>query len=88
MKFTINKKFILAKVEEKEKINLYTLVDNDNYEKITTIGVKPELKIEERSLVEAEVSIRTQSERFELKNNEKKYVEVASFFVSKIQKVK
>ncbi|CAM4361850.1 MULTISPECIES: hypothetical protein [Bacillus cereus group] len=88
MKFTINKKFILAKVEEKEKVNLYTLVDNDNYEKMTAIGVKSESKIEERSLVEAEVSIRTQSERFELKNNEKKYVEVASFFVSSIQKVK
>lgn len=88
MKFAINKKYILVKVEEKEKVNLYTLVDNETYEKVRTIGVKPELKIEERSLVEVEINIRIESERFDLKNNEKKFVEVASLFITSIKKVK
>ncbi|HFK1501377.1 TPA: hypothetical protein ACGXMW_005835 [Bacillus paranthracis] len=88
MKFTINKKFILVRVEEKEKVNRYTLVDNETCQKVQTIGVKPENKIEERSLVEAEVTVRLQSERFELKNNEKKFVEVANLFISSIKKVK
>lgn len=88
MKFTISKNYILVKTEEKEKVNRYTLVDNETYEKITTIGVKPNVNIEERALVKAEISVRIKNERLELKNNEKKYLEIASLFISSIEKVK
>lgn len=86
MKFTISKKFILGKVEEKETVNLYTLLDADTLDKFTSIGGKFK-DLVERETYEVEISIRMYPERFETKSGERKYLDVANTFVSKISKV-
>lgn len=86
MKFTISKKFILGKVEEKETVNLYTLLDVDTLDKFTSIGGKFKDLIE-RETYEVEISIRMYPERFETKSGERKYLDVANTFVSKVSKV-
>ena len=85
MRFTISKKFILGKVEEKETVNLYTLLDVDTFDKIISIGGKFNDLIE-RETYEVELSIRMYPERFETKSGERKYLDVANTFVSKISK--
>lgn len=85
MKFTINKKFILGKVEEKETVNLYTFLDVDTLDKFTSIGAKQKDLIE-RETYEVEISIRMYAERFETKSGERKYLDVANTFISKISK--
>lgn len=85
MKFTISKKFILGKVEEKETVNLYTLLDVDTFDKIISIGGKFN-DLVERETYEVELSIRMYPERFETKSGERKYLDVANTFVSKISK--
>ena len=85
MKFTISKKFILGKVEEKETVNLYTLLDVDTFDKIVSIGGKFN-DLVERETYEVELSIRMYPERFETKSGERKYLDVANTFVSKISK--
>jgi len=86
MKFTISKKFILGKVEEKETVNLYTLLDVDTFDKIISIGGKFN-DLVERETYEVELSIRMYPERFETKSGERKYLDVANTFVSRISKV-
>ncbi|RYI24972.1 hypothetical protein EVU96_25275 [Bacillus infantis] len=88
MKFTIKKKFMLAKIDEKEKVNLYTLLDTDTFEKFTSIGTKVLKNIEERTIVEAEVTIRTSPENFILKSGETKWVETCNTFITELKAVK
>ncbi|BCD33086.1 hypothetical protein BC30102_p122 (plasmid) [Bacillus cereus] len=87
MKFVINKKFMVAKIDEREKVNLYTLLDVDTFEKFISIGTKTIEDIEERVIVEAEISIRTYPERFALKTGETKFVETINTFVTELKKV-
>ena len=87
MKFDINKQFIVLKVDEKATVNLYTLIDAESGDKVVSIGVK-EGSLSNRDLVDATLSIRTQNEKFETKNDGVKYVETLNTFVSKISKVK
>lgn len=85
MKFTITKKFILAKAVDKGTVNLYTLLDVEDFSKIVAIGVKTVHPLPERALVEVDINLRTKSNRFELKTGETKYVEEASTFVSSVK---
>ena len=88
MKFTINKKFILGKVEEKETVNLYILLDVDTLDKFVSIGGKfKDLTLTERKIYDVEFTIRLSSERFETKYGEKKYLDVANTFISKLEEV-
>lgn len=85
MKFTISKKFILGKVEEKENVNLYTFLDIDSFDKFISIGGKFK-DLVERETYEVEILIRMYPERFETKSGERKYLDVANTFVSKMSK--
>lgn len=87
MKFEINKKFILLKADEKSTVNLYTLIDIESGDKFISIGTK-EPGLMSRDLVDVIISIRTQNEKIETKNDGVKYVESLNTFVSKISKVK
>ncbi|MFU8692669.1 hypothetical protein ACNA6I_22865 [Rossellomorea sp. FS2] len=85
MKFEIEKKYLVLKVEEKANVNLYTLIDNETGDKVVSIGVK-EKSIKNFDFSKVLITIRTQTEKFETKNGVK-YVEVLNTFVSKIEKV-
>ncbi|WP_404428054.1 hypothetical protein LG296_21260 (plasmid) [Ureibacillus chungkukjangi] len=86
MKFTINKKFILGKVEEKGTVNLYTLLDVDTLDKVVSIGGKFK-DLTERKTYDVEITIRMSAERFETKSGERKYLDVANTFISKFEEV-
>lgn len=85
MKFTVSKKFIIGKVEEKDSVNLYTLLDVETLDKFVSIGGKFK-DLVERETYEVEISIRMYPERFETKSGERKYLDVANTFISKISK--
>lgn len=87
MRFDINKQFIVLKVDEKKTVNLYTLIDSETGDKVVSIGVK-ETELKDRDLVDVTLSIRTQNEKFDTKDDGVKYVEILNTFVSKISKVK
>ncbi|CAM4357088.1 hypothetical protein BAQ46_15960 [Bacillus paranthracis] len=88
MMFTITKKFILAKVEEKQKCNMYTLLDTENHNKSVLFGAKTEEIFEELKVVEIDMNVRIQNEKFTLYNSEKVYKDTATMFVTDIRKVK
>ncbi|HEF5239114.1 hypothetical protein [Bacillus mobilis] len=88
MKFTLTKKFILAKVEEKTKMNLYYLLDLENYDKTVVLGARIDETFEERSIVEVDIDMRIQNQRFDLMNGEKKYTDTVSMFLSSIRQTK
>lgn len=81
MKFIVTKKFMIAKIEPKGTVNLYTLLDSETFEKFVSIGTQDTKNIQERDIVEAEIAIRTSPERFVLKTGEVKFVEVANTFI-------
>lgn len=86
MKFIVNKKFILGKVEDKGTVNLYTFLDADTLDKFVTIGGKFK-DLVERKTYAVELTIKMYPERFETKSGERKYLDVANTFVSKIDEV-
>jgi hypothetical protein len=85
MKFSVTQKFLIGKVEDKGNVNLYTLLDTD-FNKLVAVGVKED--IGERSLVEVELVITTNSEKFELKNGQFKFVNAANLFIKSLKVVK
>ncbi|GAB6621266.1 hypothetical protein [Bacillus paranthracis] len=88
MKFTLTKKFILGKIDEKNKANIYYLLDTETLDKTVLLGAKIPETFEERSVVEVDIDMRIQNQRFDLVNGEKKYTDTASMFLSAIRKVK
>jgi hypothetical protein len=88
MKFTLTKKFILGKIDEKNKANIYYLLDTETLDKTVLFGAKIPETFEERSVVEVDIDMRIQNQRFDLVNGEKKYTDTASMFLSAIRKVK
>lgn len=87
MQFEINKKFILLKVEEKSKVNLYTLIDNESGDKVVAVGVKNNNFVM-LDRVDVTLSFKTQNQKFDTKNDGVKFVETLNVFVSRISKVK
>lgn len=87
MIFKITKSFILGKVEEKNKANIYYLLDTETLDKTVVLGIKTEEVFQERSIVEVDIDMRIQKERFNLINGEKKYADTVSMFLSAIRKV-
>jgi hypothetical protein len=88
MKFTLTKKFILGKIDEKNKANIYYLLDTETLDKTVLFGAKIPETFEERSVVEVDIDMRIQNQRFDLVNGKKKYTDTASMFLSAIRKVK
>ncbi|PYH25275.1 hypothetical protein US8_03938 [Bacillus altitudinis] len=80
MKFTIQGYYVVAKVEEKGKVNLYTLLDEVRFEKIVLIGNKVE-GIEGLDLVEAEIYLTIKAERKKL------FINNANLFLRNLSKV-
>lgn len=87
MKFTIKKTFLLAKVDEKAKVNLYTLLDVETFDKVIVIGTK-DTDVVEKDTVQAEISFSLTNEKLILSTGETRYVDVAQKFVTSIGKVK
>lgn len=87
MVFTITKKFILAKVEEKKKSNLYHILDTETHAKSVVIGIKTDEEIKELTIVEADIDVRIQKEKFDLITGEKKYKDTATLFLTSIRSV-
>lgn len=85
MKFVISKRFILGKVEQKSSVNLYTFLDLDTLDKFVSIGGQFK-DLQERESYDVEIVIRMSPERFETKQGEKKYLDVANTFISNIKK--
>lgn len=86
MKLNIERIYIVLKVEEKKTVNLYTLVDAENGDKIVSIGVK-EADVKELDLVNATITFKSENERINTGEGVK-YVEVLNTFVAKVSKVK
>lgn len=87
MKFIIEKNFMVLKVEEKAKFDLYTLIDLEQGDKVTAIGAKAKEKISKMDVVAAVINVTLKSEKFETKKDGDKYVQTANTFVSDVQKV-
>ncbi|MFA1512446.1 hypothetical protein ACDN41_24745 [Priestia aryabhattai] len=86
MKFTIQGYYVVAKVEEKGKVNLYTLLDEVRFEKIVLIGNKVE-GIEGLDLVEAEIDLTIKAERIEAAEGKKLFINNANLFLRNLRKV-
>ncbi|MEK0086176.1 hypothetical protein [Benzoatithermus flavus] len=78
------KKFLVAKIEEKANVNLYTLLDLDNFDKITTIGVKADVK--EREVVETKIRISLKRLSFKDEKGQQIWVDVADTFLVDIRR--
>jgi len=87
LKIDIKKRFILLNVIEKATVSLYTLIDSETGDKCVSIGVKED-NLNNRDLVDVTLSLRTQREKVDTKNDGVKYFEVLNTFVSQIEKVK
>mgnify|MGYP001191716681 CR=1 FL=1 len=79
------KKFLVAKIEEKTNVNLYTLLDLDNYDKLTTIGIKSD-DVKEREVVEAKIRISFKRLSFKDDKQGQVWVDVADTFVVDIRR--
>jgi hypothetical protein len=79
------KKFLVAKIEEKTNVNLYTLLDLDNFDKITTIGVKVD-DVKEREVVEAKIRISLKRLSFKDEKGQQIWVDVADTFLVDIRR--
>ncbi|AUO12205.1 hypothetical protein [Priestia megaterium] len=86
MKFIVQGSYVVAKIEEKEKVNLYTLLDNKRYEKIILIGNKVKgIKIWD--IVDAEIDLKIVSERIETIEGKTIFVNTANSFLKSMKKM-
>ncbi|QIZ40512.1 hypothetical protein BHV55_01950 [Bacillus sp. RZ2MS9] len=86
MKFTIQGRYVVAKVEEKGKVNLYTLLDSNRFEKMVLIGNKVE-GINNLDLIEAGIDLTIKAERIETAEGKTVFINTANSFLRSIQKV-
>lgn len=82
MKFVIEKNYMILKVDEKAKVDLYTLIDLEDGTKITAIGAKSEDELKRLDVVAATITLNVKAEK---KGEE--YLQTVSTFVSKVEKV-
>lgn len=87
MKFNVEKQYALLKVEEKAKVDLYHLIDLDNGDKVTALGVKSEEKFNQLDVAAVTLTLNINTEKVGTGDNSK-YLQVAKIFISKIEKVK
>jgi hypothetical protein len=87
MKFIIEKRYAVLKVEEKAKVDLYHLIDLDSGDKVTAVGVKTDDVLSNLDLVDVKLSLTVKTERIDTKKDGVKYLQIANTFVSEIQKV-
>ncbi|AYV69392.1 hypothetical protein C2I06_22495 [Niallia circulans] len=86
MKFSIQQRYILARIEEKGKVNLYTLLDSKRYEKMVLIGNKVD-GVKTWDLVDAEIDLTLKVERIETLEGKTIFVNIANSFLRNLQKV-
>ncbi|MBX4164449.1 hypothetical protein [Priestia megaterium] len=87
MKFIIEKRYAILKVEEKVKVDLYHLIDLDSGDKVTAVGVKADGALNNLDVVDVKLSLTLKTERVETKKDGVKFLQVTNIFVSEIQKV-
>jgi len=86
VRYSIEGRFVLAKAEEKGKVNLYTLLDGKRYEKMVLIGTKI-TGIEPWDLVDVEIDLTIKSERIETIDGKIMYLDVVQSFLKNMKKV-
>lgn len=87
MKFNIERKYAVLKVETKAKVDLYHLIDLDSGDKISALGVKTDDVFQQLDLVSVKLTLNVNSERVGTGDNVK-YLQVARTFISEIDRVK
>ena len=87
MKYIIEKNYMILKVVQKEKVDLYTLIDLDEGDKVTAVGVKCEEELKRLDVVSVVISLTVKTEKITTKKDGDKYIQVANTFVSAIEKV-
>lgn len=87
MKFTIEKSFMVLKVDPKEKVDLYTLIDLENGDKTTSVGNKCLEDLKQFDVVKVTIAINVKQEKIETKKDGDKYLQLANIFISSVEKV-
>ncbi|EEM91481.1 hypothetical protein BK749_01600 [Bacillus thuringiensis serovar vazensis] len=86
MKFIIQGRYVVAKIEEKGKVDLYTLIDSKRYDKMVIIGNKvKDVKVWDS--VDAEIDLRIIPERIETIDGKTVFVNAANSFLRHLKKV-
>ena len=87
MKFNIKSKYVILKIEEKAKVDLYHLIDLENGDKVTVVGVKADEPLKSLDVVKVHLSVNIKTQRVETKDDGVKYLPIASTFLSSVKKV-
>lgn len=85
MKFTIQGRYMLASIEEKGRVNLYTLLDSKRYEKTVLIGNKIE-GVNAWELVDAEIDLAVKAERIETIEGKTLFINTTNLFLKSLQR--
>jgi hypothetical protein len=85
MKINVKKELTLGKAEEKEKVTVYTLLD-EKFNKFVAVGNKGEnLESMTKVLVDMDVTLGTK--RVEKKNGEVEFINTSNTFINEVKKV-
>jgi hypothetical protein len=84
-RYSFEKKYILAKAEDKGKVMLYTLLEVGTFNKTVAIGNKSEEAIPEMSEVLVKIDITLENHRLELKDGSTKFLDVANKFIDYVK---
>ena len=87
MKYIIEKNYMVLKVDKKAKVDLYTLIDLEQGDKVTAVGVKCEEELKHLDVVHAVIALTVKTEKVTTKKDGDKYIQTANTFVSSIEKV-
>jgi hypothetical protein len=83
--YTIEKRCLIANVDEKENINLYTLLDVGTFDKTVGIGVKIDKPIPEMSVATVKMTLKTDRKRVVDNGNTEWLEVVVSKFIDSIE---
>ena len=82
----VKRTIMLLNTETKERVNIYTFVDLENHETQTVVGAKFEMPLHKP--LKMVMTIKIQSETFELKDLSRKYLNTANLFIVDLKEVK
>lgn len=87
MKYIVEKNFMVLKVDQKDKVDLYTLIDLESGDKTTAVGNKSPQELNQLDIVRVSITINVKQEKIETKNEGDKYIQLANVFVSSVKKL-
>lgn len=78
---------MVLKVDQKDKVDLYTLIDLDTGDKTTSVGSKCTEELKQLDIVRVSMAINVKQEKIETKKDGDKYFQVANVFISSVEKL-